>query len=76
MFDDAQNELFEWKLTQNAENKPITYANTIAKAKEIYGKKELEFRKTMKQTAVDYFTSMNSMLPNQTNPINIRLYEK
>ena len=65
MFDDAQNELFEWKLTQNAENKPITYANTIAKAKEIYGKKELEFRKTMKQTAVDYFTSMNSMLPNQ-----------
>jgi len=65
MFDDAQNELFEWKLTQNAENKPITYANTIAKAKEIYGKKELEFRKTMKQTAVDYLTSMNSMLPNQ-----------
>lgn len=65
MFDDAQNELFEWKLTQNAENKPITYANTIAKAKEIYGKKELEFRKTMKQTAVDYLTSINSMLPNQ-----------
>lgn len=65
MFDDAQNELFEWKLTQNAENKPITYANTIAKAKEIYGKKELEFRKTMKQTAVDYLTSINSMLTNQ-----------
>jgi len=65
MFDDAQNELFEWKLTQNAEKKPITYANTIAKAKEIYGKKELEFRKTMKQSAVDYLTSMNSMLPNR-----------
>ena len=65
MFDDAQNELFEWKLTQNAEKKPITYANTIAKAKEIYSKKELEFRKTMKQSAVDYLTSMNSMLPNR-----------
>ena len=56
MFDDAQSLLFEWKLEQNRTKKPITYANTIAKAKDIYDKKELEFRKTMKQSAVDYIT--------------------
>ena len=65
MFDDAQSLLFEWKLEQNRTKKPITYANTIAKAKDIYDKKELEFRKTMKQSAVDYITSINSMLTNQ-----------
>lgn len=54
MFDDAQNELFEWKLT----TKDITYANTIAKAKDIYDKKELEFRKIMKQSAIDFFDSV------------------
>ena len=65
MFDDAQNELFQWKLDTMADpQKKITYANTIAKAKEIYSRKEIEFRKTMKQSAVDYLTSMNSMLPN------------
>tara|TARA_E500000318_G_scaffold108764_2_gene120309 strand:- start:418 stop:2064 length:1647 start_codon:yes stop_codon:yes gene_type:complete len=65
MFDDAQSLLFDWKLEQNRTKKPITYANTIAKAKDIYEKKELEFRKTMKQTAIDYITSINSMLTNQ-----------
>ena len=54
MFDDAQNELFEWKLTQ----KNITYANTIKKAKDIYDKKELEFRKIMKQSAIDFLDSV------------------
>lgn len=65
MFDDAQNELFAWKLEQNKQGKAITYASTIAKAQDIYSKKELEFRKTMKQAAIDYITSINSMLPNQ-----------
>jgi len=54
MFDDAQNELFQWKL----ETKNITYAKTIKKAQDIYGKKELEFRKIMKQSAIDFFDSV------------------
>jgi len=54
MFDDAQNELFEWKLT----TKNITYAQTIKKAQDIYNKKELEFRKIMKQSAIDFFDSV------------------
>ena len=54
MFDDAQNLLFEWKLT----TKDVTYAKTIDKAKDIYGKKELEFRKIMKQSAIDFLDSV------------------
>jgi len=54
MFDDAQNLLFEWKL----ETKNITYAKTINKAQDIYGKKELEFRKIMKQSAIEFFDSV------------------
>tara|TARA_B100001057_G_C22855745_1_gene952611 strand:- start:1209 stop:2837 length:1629 start_codon:yes stop_codon:yes gene_type:complete len=54
MFDDAQNELFEWKLT----TKDVTYAKTIKKAQDIYGKKELEFRKIMKQSAIDFLDSV------------------
>ena len=57
MFDDAQNELFEWKLT----TKNITYAKTIKKAQDIYGKKELEFRKIMKQSAIEYFDSVKGI---------------
>ena len=62
MFDDAQSLLFEWKLEQNGLKKPITYANTIAKAKDIYDKKEIEFRKLMKQSAIDYFNSVKSII--------------
>tara|TARA_A100001391_G_scaffold115901_1_gene78326 strand:+ start:2009 stop:3637 length:1629 start_codon:yes stop_codon:yes gene_type:complete len=54
MFDDAQNELFQWKLDTNN----ITYAKTIKKAQDIYNKKELEFRKIMKQSAIDFFDSV------------------
>jgi len=65
MFDDAQNELFAWKLKEDKDGRAVTYASTIAKAQDIYNKKELEFRKIMKQTAIDYITSINSMLPNK-----------
>tara|TARA_R100001126_G_scaffold24227_2_gene12611 strand:- start:14 stop:1642 length:1629 start_codon:yes stop_codon:yes gene_type:complete len=57
MFDDAQNELFQWKL----DTKNITYAKTIKKAQDIYNKKELEFRKIMKQSAIDFFDSVKGV---------------
>lgn len=65
LFDSAKSELFDWRQKQLDDGKPLNYKNTIKEARNIYDKKEIDFRKLMKQGLMEEIDDANNMMPNK-----------
>ncbi len=65
LFDSAKSELFDWRQKQLDDGKPLNYKNTIQEARNIYDKKEIDFRKLMKKGLIEEIENANTLMTNK-----------